>query len=185
MPPPRTRKPHSLTSQLDTKVLGLVRWYIDDAVDEGNTSIFHKKTGTLSLGTSQLYQYIVSAGDGSLQRTKKALLEKSIERAIEVINAEQEKPAKKTTSSTRATSVAPTTTLKVIDENTATMLPPTEATNGDAALSVSPKKRKEKSSPSKEGKEGSSTKRRKGLTPPVHPVNRFLHHTWIISDIAK
>ncbi|KAF8418497.1 ribosome biogenesis ATPase RIX7 [Tirmania nivea] len=228
MPPSRTGKPHSLTSQLDTKVLGLVRRYIDDAVDEG---IFHKKIGTLSLGTSQLYQYVVLAGDGPLQRTKKALVEKSIERAIEVINAEQEKPAKKgkkaskeprepggefdddgegivmdsdfegvdigdlveikdtnaankriteiwgikraqsvdrdtppppTTSSTRATSVAPITTLRPIHKNTATMLPPTEATNGDAAASASPKKRKEKSSSSKEGKEGSSTKRRKG-----------------------
>jgi len=93
--PPRTGKPRSLTSLLDTKVLGLVRQYIDDAVDEGNTSIFHKKTGTLSLGTSQLYQYVISAGGGGLQRTKKVLVEKSIERAIEVINAEQEKPAKK------------------------------------------------------------------------------------------
>jgi len=95
MPPPRTGRPRSLTSQLDTKVLGLVRRYIDDAVDEGNTSIFHKKTGTLSLGASQIFLYVVSAGDGSLQRTKKALVEKSIERAIEVINTEQVKPAKK------------------------------------------------------------------------------------------
>ena len=95
MPPPRTGKPRSLTSQLDAKVFGLVRQYIDEAVDEGNTSIFHKKTGTLSLGTSQLYQYVVSVGGGGLQRTKKTLVEKSIERAIEVINAEQEKPAKK------------------------------------------------------------------------------------------
>lgn len=95
MPPPRPRTPHSLTSQLNTKVLGLVRRYIDDAVDEGNTSVFHKKTGTVVLGTSQLHQYVISVGDGGLQRTKKTLIEKSIERAIEVINAEHENLAKK------------------------------------------------------------------------------------------
>lgn len=94
MPSSRLGK-RSLTAQLDLKVLALVRQFIDDAVEEGDTSIFNRKTGTLCIGTSQLSQYVSAVGDGGLQRTKRAMIEKSIERAIEVINLEEEKPAKK------------------------------------------------------------------------------------------
>ncbi|KAF8474978.1 P-loop containing nucleoside triphosphate hydrolase protein [Kalaharituber pfeilii] len=90
----RSGKPRSLTAALDTKILVLVRQYIDDAIEDGDTPLFHKGTGTLRLSVSQLCQYVSAVGDSGLQRTKKAAIEKSIERAIGVINAEQEKAGK-------------------------------------------------------------------------------------------
>ena len=89
-PPPRSSKPGSLTAALDTKILILVRRYIDDAIEDGDTSLFNKSTSSLRLSVSQLSQYVSAVGDGRLQRTKKSMIEKSIERAIEVINYEQE-----------------------------------------------------------------------------------------------
>ena len=91
MPHPRP-KSHPLIVGLDTKVLNFVRQYIDDAVEAGDTTLFHKKTGNLRVTASQLCQYVVSVGDGQLQRTKRALVQKSTERAIDLINSEQGKP---------------------------------------------------------------------------------------------
>ncbi|KAI5809637.1 ribosome biogenesis ATPase RIX7 [Peziza echinospora] len=87
MPPPRPAKPRSLTASLDGKILAIVRLYIENKIDEGDTSVFHK--GSLRLSVSQLSQYVTAVGDSSLQRTKKSVVERSIEKAIIVINNER------------------------------------------------------------------------------------------------
>lgn len=88
-------KSHSLIVGLDTKVLKLIHQYIDGAVEAGDASLFHKKTGNLSVTASQLCRYVVTFGDGQLQRTKRTLVQKSIERAVELINSEQGKSWKR------------------------------------------------------------------------------------------
>lgn len=94
MPHPRP-KSHPLIAGLDTKILNLVRQYIDEAVSAGDTTVFHKKSGNLNVTASQLCQYVVAVGDGQLQRTKRTLVQKATERAIDMINSEQGKPWKR------------------------------------------------------------------------------------------
>lgn len=88
--PPRPGKPRSLAAALDTKVLSLVRRYIDEQLSSSPSTSILTKSGGLRLSTVQVSQYVISAGDASLSRTKRAVIEKSVDRAILVINKEHD-----------------------------------------------------------------------------------------------
>lgn len=76
---------NSLASSFDRKVEALVRRFAEEKSREENITTQR----SLRLPLAQIYQYVQSA-DPSFQRMKKPQLEKSVDKALAVLNAEEE-----------------------------------------------------------------------------------------------
>jgi len=76
---------NSLASSFDRKVEALVRRFAEEKSREENITTQR----SLRLPLAQIYQYVQNA-DSSFQRTKKPQLEKSVDKALAVLNAEED-----------------------------------------------------------------------------------------------
>lgn len=75
----------SLASSLDRKVEAIVRRFAEEKSKEENITTQR----SLRLPLAQIYQYVQGA-DPSFQRMKKPQLEKSVDKALAVLNAEED-----------------------------------------------------------------------------------------------